>query len=59
MDTLDRIEKLEREMQILKDEIAQTLCELEASLPERPTVTRRWQKNAWMLALLGKVQDSQ
>jgi hypothetical protein len=52
MDTLDRIGKLEREMQILKDEIAQTLCELQATLPERTNDTRRWQKNAWMLALL-------
>ena len=52
MDTADRIEKLEQQVRILEHEIAQTLKELQANLPEKSTASRRWQKNAWMLALL-------
>ena len=55
MDTAERIEKLERQVQLLENEITQTLKELQANLPERSSLSRRWQKNAWGLALLNLI----
>jgi cation transport ATPase len=52
MDTEQRISQLEHEVKILKSEIETTLKELEADLPEKNNLARRWQKNAWVLALL-------
>lgn len=52
MDYEQRIEALEHEVRILKNEIQQTLVEIRETLPEKPASTTRWQKQAWVLALL-------
>jgi hypothetical protein len=52
MELEQRIETLELEVKTLKDEIHGTLVEIQATLPEKPVNPARWQKRAWVLALL-------
>lgn len=52
MELEQRIATLEAEMETLKNDIHQTLVEIQASLPERTVASGRWQKKAWVLALL-------
>ncbi|MBI5653792.1 MAG: hypothetical protein HZC40_25585, partial [Chloroflexi bacterium] len=46
-----RIQVLEREIKTLKGEIQKTLIEIQKNLPEK-SAAARWQKKAWMLALV-------
>ena len=53
MDTEQRIEKLEREVEMLRSKIEGTLLAIRESLPDKPTfAAARWQKKAWVLALI-------
>ncbi|HLF26147.1 MAG TPA: hypothetical protein VJG32_07415 [Anaerolineae bacterium] len=52
MELEQRIEALEHEMRILKNDIQRTLLDIQRSLPEKPAAPNRWQKKAWVLALL-------
>jgi hypothetical protein len=53
MDTQQRIEKLEREVEMLRSEIEGTLLAIRESLPDKPaSASARWQKKAWVLALI-------
>jgi len=47
-----RIEALEREMKTLKGDIQHTLVEIQKNLPERNNTAARWQKKAWVLAIV-------
>jgi len=47
-----RIDALEREVKTLKGEIQHTLVEIQKNLPERNTTAARWQKKAWLLAIV-------
>jgi len=55
MESEERLAALEQEVKTLKSSIQKTLIEIQASLPEKPTPTIRWQKKAWALALLNTV----
>jgi hypothetical protein len=52
MEQEERLAALEREVRLLKEEIQQTLIDIQQTLPDRPTPPARWQKKAWLLALL-------
>ncbi len=52
MEQEHRIEKLEHELAILKEDLQGTLLAIQKSLPEKPDSPSRWQKRAWVLALL-------
>ncbi|OGO35339.1 MAG: hypothetical protein A2Z03_00130 [Chloroflexi bacterium RBG_16_56_8] len=52
MELEKRIEILEQEVKTLKSEIQQTLLEIRETLPQKPAATARWEKRAWILALL-------
>jgi signal transduction histidine kinase len=52
MELEHRVQALESEIRMLKHEIRATLEEIQASLPEKPVPPTRWQKKAWVLALL-------
>jgi hypothetical protein len=52
MELEDRVEALEHEVKILKTEIQQTLLDIRQTLPDKPAAPARWQKKAWVLALL-------
>jgi hypothetical protein len=53
MDTQQRIEKLEREVEMLRSEIQGTLLAIRENLPDKSTSAAvRWQKRAWILALI-------
>lgn len=52
MELEERIQELEEEMNTLKLEIQNTLVEIQESLPEKTAAPVRWEKKAWMLALL-------
>ena len=52
MNSEQRLYALEHEVRTLKSEIQQTLVEIQASLPDKPASPVRWQKKAWVLALL-------
>ncbi len=47
-----RVERLERNVDILKGEIGQTLLDMRESLSEKPVSPSRWHKRAWIVALL-------
>lgn len=51
MELEERIAALEQEVNILKQDIQETLLAIQQALPEKPAPTR-WQKKAWLLALL-------
>lgn len=52
MELEQRVETLEREMDVLKGDIRGTLLDVQENLPEKPPSPSRWQKRAWGLALL-------
>jgi hypothetical protein len=52
MELEHRVKQLERDMDILKGEIEQTLLDVRENLLERPTSPSRKRKRAWTLALL-------
>jgi len=52
MDLEQRVAKLEQEVETLQGEIASTLMAIRETLPEKPAITSRWQKKAWVLALI-------
>lgn len=52
MELEQRVETLEREVEILKGEIRGTLLDVQESLAEKPASPSRWRKRAWVLALL-------
>lgn len=52
MELEERMEQLELEMKTLKNDIQKTLVEIRDALPAKPTASARWQKKAWVLALI-------
>ncbi len=52
MEMEERLEALEHEVKTLKTEIHQTLLDIQSGLPDKPASPARWQKKAWVLALL-------
>lgn len=52
MELEQRIQALEEEVKTLKLEIKNTLVEIQESLPEKSVASDRWEKKAWVLALL-------
>jgi hypothetical protein len=52
MELDERVGQLELEMKALKVDIQKTLVEIRDALPERQTTSTRWQKKAWVLALV-------
>jgi hypothetical protein len=52
MELEQRVEELELEMKALKLDIQKTLIEIRDALPEKPSAPARWQKKAWVLALI-------
>lgn len=52
MELEERVQALEQEVRTLRFEIQKTLVEIRETLPEKPTAVARWQKNAWVLALV-------
>jgi hypothetical protein len=52
MELEERVEHLELEMKALKIDIQKTLLEIRDALPERQAASTRWQKKAWVLALV-------
>lgn len=52
MELEQRLERLEKEVGLLKGEIQETLLNVQKSLSPQPTRPSRWQKRAWGLALL-------
>ncbi len=52
MDLEQRVQALENEIKILKIEIQKTLIAIQETLPDQPAAPRRWQKRAWVLALI-------
>jgi len=52
MELEQRVAKLEREVETLQHEIQGTLIAIRESLPEKPVAAARWQKKAWVLALV-------
>ena len=52
MELEERVQVLEQEVRTLKSEIQKTLVEIRRALPAKPAAAARWQKNAWVLALV-------
>ncbi len=52
MEVEQRIQALEEEVKTLKLEIQRTLVEIQASLPAESVAPAKWEKKAWVLALL-------
>lgn len=52
MESEHRLAALEAEVKALKHEIHLTLVAIQTSLPDKPAAPSRWQKKAWVLALL-------
>jgi len=52
MDLEHRVEKIEREVEVLKDEIRGTLLDVQESLLGQPTNSSPARKRAWLLALV-------
>ncbi len=52
MELEQRLERLEKEVGLLKGEIQETLLNVQKNLSPQPTRPSRWQKRAWGLALL-------
>lgn len=52
MEQEERIRALEDEVKNLKLEIGRTLVEIQKTLPEKTSAPIRWEKKAWILALL-------
>jgi hypothetical protein len=52
MELEQRIEALEYEVKVLKSEIHKTLVDIQTALPQKSVPPVRWQKRAWVLALL-------
>ena len=52
MELEQRVQALEEEVKTLKLEIQKTLVEIQESLPEKTATPVRWEKKAWVLALL-------
>ena len=52
MELEERVQVLEQEVRTLKFDIQKTLVEIRETLPARPAAAARWQKNAWVLALV-------
>ena len=52
MELEQRVEILEREIDVLKGEIQQTLLAVQANLSDKPESRSRWRRRAWVLALL-------
>jgi hypothetical protein len=52
MELEQRLEALEREVKALENDIQKTLVDIQQSLPEKPVAPGRWQRKAWVLALL-------
>ncbi|MBI5302716.1 MAG: hypothetical protein HY868_11305 [Chloroflexi bacterium] len=47
-----RIAALEHEVKTLKRDIQKTLVEIQHALPEKTAASARWQKKAWLLAIV-------
>jgi hypothetical protein len=47
-----RVEMLECEVKVLKEDIRKALLDVRDSLPEKPISPSQWRKKAWVLALL-------
>ncbi|MCL4395101.1 MAG: hypothetical protein M1482_09925 [Chloroflexi bacterium] len=52
MELEQRVQALEEQVRTLKFEIQKTLVDIQASLPEKTAEPPRWEKKAWVLALL-------
>jgi len=52
MELEHRVEQLEREIATLKTGIEQTLLDIQASLPDKVAPPSRWERRAWILALI-------
>ena len=52
MDTEQRLQALENDMRVMKNQVQATLAVIRETLPERPAAQSRWQKKAWVLALV-------
>lgn len=52
MEVEQRIQVLEEEVRTLKHDIQRTLVEIRENLPEKSAPTAKWEKKAWVLALL-------
>ncbi len=52
MEQEERIQALEEEVRNLKLEIGRTLVEIQKTLPDKTAAPMRWEKRAWILALL-------
>ena len=52
MEQEERIQALEDQVKNLKLEIGRTLLEIQKTLPEKSSAPMRWEKKAWILALL-------
>jgi hypothetical protein len=52
MDTDQRIQALESDMRVMKNQVQATLAAIREILPEQPLARSRWQKKAWVLALV-------
>ena len=52
MDQEERIQALEEQVKNLKLEIGRTLVEIQKTLPTKSAAPMRWEKKAWILALL-------
>jgi hypothetical protein len=52
MELEQRVEVLEHEVKMLKNDIHKTLVDIQATLPQKPAASIHWQKKAWVLALL-------
>jgi hypothetical protein len=55
MELEERMEQLELEMKAMRLDIQKTLVEIRDALPERPSNSSRWQKKAWVLALVNLI----
>ncbi len=52
MEVEQRIEALEEEVRTLKLDISRTLVEIRDNLPEQSAPAAKWEKKAWLLALV-------
>ena len=52
MELEERVDALEKQVQVLKFEIQKTLVDIQANLPDKTPEPSRWEKKAWVLALL-------
>lgn len=52
MELEQRVDQLELEMKAMKVDVQKTLVEIRDALPEKPMASGRWQKKAWVLALI-------